>query len=195
MVSANAAMLASGIGMYLMFSLLTRYFQTPAAADYGFGLSGLLAGAALIPFSVFGFVAGRWTPHVSARLTTSWTFAAHAMTVIIASVLFVIAPESIIATLVSMSILGFGVGGISAIMPNLVLEGIPPEETSSILSINQIVRSVGFSIGSALAGLLLGIATPAGTMLPTESGYKLAAVCVLPLLIISSLSVVLVRRK
>ena len=186
---ANTAMLTSGIGMYLLFSLLTRYVQTPADAGYGFGLSGVLAGAALIPFSVFGFVAGRLTPRLTRRVPAKSTFAIHAAFVIVAAVLFAIAPGSLVITLLAMAVLGFGVGGVSAIMPQLVLDGIPRQETSSVLSINQIVRSVGFSIGSALAGLLLANATPNGALLPEEHGYPIAALWVLPLILLSIVAV------
>ena len=191
---SNAAMLTAGIGMYLMFSLLTRYVQTPASAGYGFGLSGLLAGATLIPFSVLGFIAGRLTPWLTKQLTARGPFGFYASTIALAAALYVINPNSLVATLASMSVLGFGVGGISAIMPRLVLDGVPKAETSSVLSINQIVRSVGFSMGSALAGLLLAIATPNGARLPDQHGYATAAIYALPLVAVSS-AFVLVRRK
>jgi predicted MFS family arabinose efflux permease len=172
---ANCAMLLAGIGMYLLFSLLTRYVQTPLEAGYGFGLSGVLAGAALIPFSLLGFVAGRFSPRMTARLGDDWMFVACAAAVVIAAILFAVLPQSLIAVLVAMGVLGYGVGGASAVMPALVLAGAPAEETASVLSINQIVRSVGFSIGSALAGLLLAAATGPEDVFPTQAGYALAA--------------------
>lgn len=193
LLRANAAMLTSAVGMYLLFSLLTRYVQTPADAGYGFGLSGVLAGAALLPFSALGFLAGRLTPWLTARLSARWSFVVDAAFVILAAGLFAIAPGSLVATLTAMAVLGFGVGGASAIMPRLVLDGVPSQETSSVLSINQIVRSVGFSIGSALAGLLLGLATSTGSF-PDRHGYTTAAVCVLPLLVLSAM-VILTGRK
>ncbi|CAH0141151.1 MFS transporter [Microbacterium sp. Bi121] len=189
-VRANAAMLFAGVGMYLLFSLLTRYVQTPLEAGYGLGLSGALAGAALIPFSVLGFVAGRLTPRLSAWLTARWTFAVHASCVVVAAVVFAGAPAPFVLTLAAMAVLGFGVGGVSAIMPSLVLDGVPRAETSSVLSMNQIVRSIGFSIGSALAGMLLASTTAAGAVFPPAAGYPAAAVWVLPLLVVSALFVV-----
>ncbi|TDC08774.1 hypothetical protein E1267_09405 [Nonomuraea longispora] len=39
----------------------------------------------------------------------------------------------------------------------------------------QVVRSVGFSIGSALAGLVLAAHTGAGSTFPTETGFTTAA--------------------
>lgn len=192
---ANAAMLTAGIGMYLLFSLLTRYVQTPADAGYGFGLSGVLAGAALIPFSVLGLIAGRLTSWLTTHVSARWTFVIYAAGVTLAAVLFAAVPDSLITTLASMAILGFGVGGASAIMPRLVLDGVPKQETSSVLSINQIVRTVGFSIGSALTGLLLATATPNGSLLPPEHGYTTAAIYVLPLLLISSGAILVGSRR
>lgn len=177
---ANAAMLVAGIGMYLLFSLLTRYLQTPATAGYGFGLSGVLAGAALIPFSVLGFVAGKVAPVGIARLSERWVYVTAVVSVMIAALLFAIGSGSLIVVLVAMTVLGFGVGGVSAVMPRLVLAGVPKPETASVLSINQIVRSVGFSIGSALTGLLLATATPHGDLIPTHHGYVSTALWVLP---------------
>lgn len=186
---ANVAMLVAGVGMYLLFSLVTRYVQTPADAGYGFGLAGVLAGAALIPFSAFGFLAGRLTPRLAARATPRWTFVIFGGLVILAGLLFAVGPDSIIATLAAMALLGGGVGGASAIMPALVLDGVPREETASVLSINQIVRTVGFSTGSAAAGLLLATATPAGALFPREQGYVVAAWCVIPLLLLAAAAI------
>lgn len=192
---ANCAMLLAGIGMYLLFSLLTRYVQTPPDAGYGFALSGVLAGAALIPFSLLGFVAGRLTPRLAASLGDAWTFVVCAAAVMVAAVLFALLPQSLLATLAAMGVLGYGVGGASAVMPALVLAGAPVEETASVLSINQIVRSVAFSIGSALAGLLLAAATGAGDVFPSQVGYALAALCVVPLLLISGIPILSGRMR
>lgn len=119
-----------------------------------------------------------------------WTFVIYAGRVILAAILFAMVPGSLIATLTSMAILGFGVGGASAIMPQLVLNGVPQQETSSVLSINQIVRTMGFSIGSALASLVLATATETGNVLSTASGYAIAAFCVLSLLVLSALAII-----
>lgn len=179
---ANAAMLVAGIGLYLLFSLLTRYVQTPPGAHYGFALPGVAAGAALIPFSLLGFVAGKALPLLIARITERWTYALATAVATAAALLFAVASQSLPAVLAAIALLGFAVGGVSAVMPRLVLTGVSQGETASVLSINQIVRSIGFSIGSALAGLLLASTTPTGTLLPTQHGYSTAALwALLPL--------------
>lgn len=192
---ANTAMLIAGVGMYLLFSLLTRYLQTPATADYGFGIPGVASGAALIPFSALGFLAGRLAPTWVARFSARWFYAVSVLAVIAAAVLFAAIPGSLVAVLIAMSVLGFGVGGVSAVMPTLVLIDVPKPETASVLSINQIVRSIGFSIGSALAGALLAASTSPGALVPDESGYTSAALWVVPILAISAATLLTSRRS
>ena len=188
-------MLIVGIGMYLLFSALTRYVQTPADATYGFGLPGVLAGASLIPFSVLGFVAGKIAPAALKKFSERWVYSVAALSVIVAALLFALFPDSLLAVLLSMSVLGFGVGGVSAVMPRLVLNGVPKLETASVLSINQIVRSIGFSIGSALAGLLLAAATDSAELHPAQSGYATAAYSVVPFVLLSIAVAVATRQR
>jgi MFS family permease len=117
----------------------------------------------------------------------------------IAAAIFAATTESLILVLIVMAVLGFGVGGVSAVMPKLVLLGVPGTETASVLTINQIVRSIGFSIGfsigSAIAGLILTLATPQGTLLPTQSGYVRATLWVLLPLAASTLLILVAPRQ
>ena len=78
--------------------------------------------------------------------------------------------------LAAMAILGFGVGSFSAAMPAVILAVTPKSETSSAMSFNQVVRSVGFSLGSAIGGLVLAAGTGAGHLFPTDGAYTTAAV-------------------
>jgi predicted MFS family arabinose efflux permease len=60
-------------------------------------------------------------------------------------------------------------------MPGVILAVTPTGETSSAMGINQVVRSVGFSAGSALGGLILAAYTYSGQAFPTQRGYSTAA--------------------
>jgi hypothetical protein len=75
----------------------------------------------------------------------------------------------------TMAILGYGVGGFSAAMPPVILAVTPPGETSAAMGVNQVVRSTGFALGSALGGLILSAGTPAGHLFPAGSAYTTAA--------------------
>ncbi|WP_325039674.1 MFS transporter [Kribbella sp.] len=171
--AANLVMLTGGVGMYLLFSLITRYVQTPAASGYGFGLNTFQAGLVLVPFSVLGFVAGRLVPQWRDRLGARLLLAASTAFVLAAFVLFALARSHLAEPIVAIGILGFGVGAFSAAMPTVILAVTPPAETASAMSVNAVVRSVGFSTGSALGGLILAAHTTG--VFPHESGYGAAA--------------------
>lgn len=172
---ANLAMLVGGAGMYLLLSLITRYVQTPPSGGYGFGLSTFAAGLVLVPFSALGFVAGRLTPPLRSALGANRVLAGSAGVVLVGFVLFASDRGHIGVVLTAMGVLGFGVGSFSSAMPAVILSVTPRSETSSAMSFNGVLRSVGFSLGSALGGLILGAATGAGRSFPRDSGYTLAA--------------------
>jgi predicted MFS family arabinose efflux permease len=173
--AANLAMLVGGAGTYLLLSLVTRYVQTPASVGYGFALSTFEAGLVLVPFSVLGYLAGRTAPRLQSQVTGTVMILVAAAAVATAAGIFAVARDPIWWPLLSMALLGYGAGTLAATMPTIILRTTPMAETASAMSVNQVVRGVGFSTGSALAGLLLARHTVAGSAFPTESGYTTAA--------------------
>ncbi len=193
---ANIAMLVGGVGMYLLLTLITRYSQTPQGAGYGFGLSTFVAGLVLVPFSALGFVAGKLTPRVRERLDAPLLLAGSAVVVLGAFALFAVARSNLAELFVAMGVLGFGVGSFSAAMPGVILAVTPQRETSSAMSFNQVVRSVGFSLGSALGGLVLAAGTDTGHLFPTDGAYTTAALVGIAAMSLTALtSLVLARQR
>jgi predicted MFS family arabinose efflux permease len=172
---ANIAMFVGGIGMYLLLTLITRYAQTPDRAGYGFGLTTFVAGLVLVPFSALGFVAGKVTPRLRGRIGAPSLLAVSAVVVLTACALFGAARSDLAEIFAAMAILGFGVGTFSAAMPGVILAATPRSETSSAMGFNQVVRSVGFSLGSAIGGLVLAAGTSAGHLFPDDGAYTTAA--------------------
>lgn len=193
---ANIAMLVGGSGMYLLLTLITRYAQTPHSAGYGFGLTTFVAGLVLIPFSVLGFVSGRLTPRVRERIDGPLLLAGSAAIVGGGFVLFAAARSNLAELLVAMGLLGFGVGGFSAAMPGVILAVTPKSETSSAMSFNYVVRSVGYSLGSAIGGLALAAGTDTGRLFPDDGAYTTAALIGVAAMAITTMtSLVLARRR
>ena len=193
---ANLAMFVGGIGMYLLLTLITRYAQTPHGAGYGFGLTTFVAGLVLIPFSVLGFVAGKLTPRVRTRIADPLLLAGSAVVVGGGFALFAAARSNLAELFVAMGVLGFGVGGFSAAMPGVILAVTPKSETSSAMSFNYVVRSVGYSLGSALGGLILTAGTGPGHRFPDDGAYTTAALVGIGAMAITTLaSLALARRR
>ncbi|MGP3953887.1 MFS transporter [Streptomyces sp. 7N604] len=174
-VGANVTMLLGGVGMYLLLTLVTRYVQTPATVGYGFGVNVFVAGLVLVPFSALGFVGGKLVPPLRKRLEAATVLAVGGAMVLASLVVFAVARDQLWLSFAVMGLLGLGVGTFSAAMPAAILAVTPREETSSAMSFNQVIRSVGFSLGSALGGLVLAAHTGSTAAFPTESGYTTAA--------------------
>src|SRR3954469_16044688 len=193
---ATLAMFVGGIGMYLLLTLITRYAQTPYGAGYGFGLTTFVAGLILIPFSVLGFVAGKVTPRVRTRIADPLLLAGSAVVVGGGFALFTATRSNLAELFAAMGVLGFGVGGFSAAMPGVILAITPKSETSSAMSFNYVVRSVGYSLGSAIGGLILAAGTGPGHLFPDDSAYTTAALVGIGAMAITTLtSLALARRR
>ncbi|MGW4468022.1 MFS transporter [Micromonospora sp. NPDC004704] len=193
---ANVAMFVGGSGMYLLLTLITRYAQTPNSVGYGFGLTTFAAGLVLVPFSVLGFIAGKLTPRVRERIDAPLLLAGSAVVVGGGFVLFAAERSNLAELLTAMGVLGFGVGSFSAAMPGVILAVTPKSETSSAMSFNYVVRSVGYSLGSALGGLTLAAGTDSGHLFPNDGAYTTAALIGIAAMAITALtSLTLARHR
>jgi MFS family permease len=86
-------------------------------------------------------------------------------------------------------VLGVGVGLGYAAMPALIMQAVPLRETGAANGLNALMRSLGTSIASAVAGaiLALSVTTAGGVTGPSEGGFLLtltlglgaAVVCVI----------------
>lgn len=190
---ANIAMFIGGIGMYLLLTLITRYAQTPSSTGYGFGLTTFVAGLVLVPFSVLGFVAGKLTPRARERIGAPLVLAASAVIVAAAFALFATARTNIAELLIAMATLGFGVGSFSSAMPGVILAVTPKDETSSAMSVNQVVRSVGFSLGSAIGGLVLAAGTT--SQFPDGTAYSTASWIGAAIMVATAFTCVVLQKK
>jgi len=94
-----------------------------------------------------------------------------------------------------MGVLGFGVGSFSAAMPGVILAVTPKSETSSAMSFNYVVRSVGYSLGSAIGGLVLAAGTDAGHLFPDDSAYTTAALIGIAAMAITTMTSLALARQ
>jgi predicted MFS family arabinose efflux permease len=95
----------------------------------------------------------------------------------------------------AMGVLGFGVGSFFATMPGVILAVTPKSETSSAMSFNQVVRSVGLSLGSAIGGLVLAASTNTGHLSPTNSAYTTAALVGIAAMAITAMTSIALALK
>ena len=175
-VGANLAALLLAMGMYIAMSLVNRLMQTPASVGYGFSATLVTTGLMLLPLSLGSLVSQPIARRVAARWGIGVVLPIGALLVAATLLWLAVAHDRLADVAVATALLGVGVGCSFAAMPALIVASVPPERTGSATSLNQVLRSVGGSLGSAVGIAFLTAHHPAGQPFPLESGYTAAFV-------------------
>jgi MFS family permease len=173
MMAGNGCGIILAVAMYMYLTGVTEYIQTPEAKGYGFSASILVAGLSLVPFSVFSIAASRTLPLLTRLVGLRGLLPVGTLIIAAGGVFFALFHTALWQAFVMLGILGIGFGSTFAAIPGLIVRSVPESETGSAMGFYQVVRYIGFSLGSALAASILSSHTPAGEHLPTESGYLL----------------------
>lgn len=170
----NIASLVFGFAMFAMSLVLPQLLQLPEATGYGLGQSMLVVGLVMAPS---GLVMMAMAP-ASARITTARgprvTLMAGAAVVALGYLLVMVLMSQIWHFVAASMVIGAGIGLGYGAMPALIMGAVARSETASANSINTLMRSIGTSISSAVAGVVLAHMTTdlGGTALPTPNGFR-----------------------
>jgi MFS family permease len=194
-LSAHSAALLVGLSNYLLLAAVPILAQAPAASGSGFGTSIVVAGLVLLPFSAAGVVGGRLARILADRAGPHLVLPVAALVQSGAFVLFWLTRTELWQLFVVMTVAGVGVGAAFAALPALVVSAVPPSETGSAMSLNQVLRYVGFAIGSALTAAVLAARTSPGAAAPAGSGYATLALVGLAVCLATAALTWLVARR
>lgn len=194
-LAANATAVLASVGMYLLLATIVRFVQTPASAGYGFGATVVIAGLLLLPFSMASVASSRLAAFIAKRLAPILVLPIGCLIFVAAMGYFALERTSLVHIAVTMTIAGLGVGCTFAAMPGLIVRAVPPHETGSAMSFNQVLRYIGYSTGSALSATILEMHTPAGAALPTDGGYAAIAYVGCGLWLLSAIVSYIVPRR
>ncbi|MFF4815775.1 MFS transporter [Kitasatospora sp. NPDC001309] len=193
-LSADVAGLVAGVGMYLLISLVIRYVQTPTGTGYGLGASVVVAGLVLLPFSAVSLLSSKMVPVLTRRTSSALVLPIGCAVSLVSMLAFLFARDHLWEHLVVMGIAGLGVGCTFAVMPGLIVAAVPAQEVGSAVSFNQLLRTIGYSTGSALCGAVLQAHTAPGQLLPADSGYRDAALIGCAVWVVIGLTTIVLPR-
>jgi MFS family permease len=174
--SAHSAALLVGLSNYLLLASVPVLAQAPASDGDGFNASIVVAGLVLLPFSAASVLAGRLARLLADRAGQHLVLPVAALVQSGAFVLFGLTRTDLWQLFVVMAVAGLGVGAAFAAFPALIVSAVPTSETGSAMSLNQVLRYVGFAVGSALTATVLAAATPEPGAAPASNGYTTIAV-------------------
>ncbi|MFJ1972548.1 MFS transporter [Streptomyces sp. NPDC087903] len=170
----NLASVALGFSMFAMSLVLPQLLQLPTQTGYGLGKSMMTVGLVLAPQGLVMMAMSAVSAGVTKAKGPKVTLMIGALIVAAGyGVSLVLMSEVWHLVLVS-CVIGAGVGFTYGALPALIMGAVDPTQTGAANSLNTLMRSLGTSFASALAGVILAQMTTdfGGTALPAENGFK-----------------------
>ncbi|MEX0158730.1 MFS transporter [Microbacterium sp. LMI11-1-1.1] len=169
---ANLTAVGLGATLYLGLSISSLVAQAPDSTSYGIGLPVFWAGFVMLPLSVGSFSANRLVRRFTHRVSLEALLPIGAGLMTSAGILLWLAHTEFWAILTGMLVFGLGMGSSYAAMPVLIARSVAADELGSSVSFNQVLRTVGSSIGTAVSGAVLA-AHMTSDLYPSDAGISM----------------------
>ncbi|MFI5795842.1 MFS transporter [Streptomyces sp. NPDC051677] len=170
----NLASTAFGFSMFAMSLVLPQLLQLPEATGYGLGRSLLAAGLVMAPTGLVMMATAPLSALVSKARGPKVTLMLGAVIVAAGYGLNIVLMDAVWELVLVSCVIGAGIGFAYGAMPALIMGAVDPSETAAANSLNTLMRSIGTSTASAVAGVILAQMTTTfgGAPLPSENGFK-----------------------
>lgn len=170
----NLASMAFGFSMFAMSLVLPQLLQLPEATGYGLGRSLLAAGLVMAPTGLVMMATAPLSALVSKARGPKVTLMLGAVIVAAGYGLNIVLMDAVWELVLVSCVIGAGIGFAYGAMPALIMGAVDPSETAAANSLNTLMRSIGTSTASAVAGVLLARMTTTfgGAALPSQNGFK-----------------------
>ncbi|MGP4005350.1 MFS transporter [Streptomyces sp. 4N124] len=170
----NLASIAVGFAMFAMSLVLPQLLQLPAQTGYGLGKSMLIAGLVMAPSGLVMMATAPVSAAVSKARGPKVTLMIGALIVAAGYLLNIALMTEVWHFVLVSCVIGAGIGFTYGSMPALIMAAVPASETAAANSLNTLMRSIGTSTASAIAGVILAQMTTdfGGYALPSQNGFK-----------------------
>ncbi|MCD7445561.1 MFS transporter [Streptomyces lincolnensis] len=170
----NLASVAIGFSMFAMSLVLPQLLQLPVQTGYGLGRSMLVAGLVMAPSGLVMMATAPLSAAVSRAKGPKVTLMIGAVIVACGYGLGLVLMSQVWQLTLISCVIGAGIGFTYGSMPALIMAAVPASETAAANSLNTLMRSIGTSTASALAGVVLSQMTISlgGYALPSENGFR-----------------------
>ncbi|MEU5462023.1 MFS transporter [Streptomyces althioticus] len=170
----NLASVAIGFAMFSMSLVIPQVLQLPERTGYGLGQSLLSAGLVMAPSGLVMMALAPVSALVSRARGPKATLMIGALIVAAGYGLNVALMSEVWHFVLASCVIGAGIGFCYGAMPTLIMSAVPASETGAANSLNTLMRSIGTSVASAVAGVVLAqLTTRFGPYaLPSEDAFR-----------------------
>ncbi|MEU0653681.1 MFS transporter [Streptomyces albogriseolus] len=170
----NLASVAIGFAMFSMSLVIPQVLQLPERTGYGLGQSLLSAGLVMAPSGLVMMALAPVSALVTRARGPKVTLMTGALIVAAGYGLNVALMSEVWHFVLASCVIGAGIGFCYGAMPTLIMGAVPASETGAANSLNTLMRSIGTSVASAVAGVVLAqMTTRFGPYaLPSEDAFR-----------------------
>jgi Na+/melibiose symporter-like transporter len=170
----NLAGLAFGFSFFAIQLVIPQLMQLPEQTGYGLGKSLLAVGLVLAPQGLVMMAVAGLSAAISKARGPKLSLMLGAVVVAAGYGLNIVMMSEVWQLVVVSCVIGAGVGLAYGALPMLVMSAVPVSETAAANSLNTLLRAIGTSVASAVAGVVLAQLTTTfgGTALPSENAFK-----------------------
>ena len=186
-LTADVSALLIALAMYLFLPIIIEFVQIPVTSGYGFGTSILVSGLVFVPLSVGSFLASRLLTAYASRFGVRSMIPFGSLMFAASTLFFALEHRALWEAFVASGIAGIGIGFTFAAMPGFVVRAVPASETGSAMGLYQVLRSIGLSLGSALAAAVLITFTAPGHVYPSYQGFRVTLIIATALCLVTAL--------
>ncbi len=151
----NIASVVFAFAMFAQSLVLPQVLQLPAATGHGLGQSLLVTGLVLVPGGLVMMVMAPVAAKISNARGPRATLLLGALVVAFGYGAGVLLLSAVWQLVVISAVIGAGMGLGYGAMPALIMGAVPTSETAAANSLNTLMRSIGTSVSSAVAGVVL----------------------------------------
>ncbi|TDO49140.1 MFS transporter [Kribbella sp. VKM Ac-2527] len=171
----NLASAVFGFAMFAMSLVLPTLLQLPKTTGFGLGQSMLTAGLVLAPSGLVMMATAPLSATISKTRGPKITLMLGALVVSAGYAVGIVLMAEVWQLIIVSAVIGAGIGLAYGAMPGLIMAAVPVSETAAANSLNTLMRSIGTSISSAVAGVILAQMTMSlgPVTVPSQNGFRL----------------------
>ncbi|MFD4669146.1 MFS transporter [Lentzea sp. NPDC058450] len=151
----NISSLVFAFAMFAQSLVLPQVLQLPVATGHGLGQSLLVTGLVLVPSGLVMMATAPVAARISNARGPRATLILGALVVAFGYGIGIFMLTAVWQLVVISAVIGAGIGLGYGAMPALIMGAVPASETAAANSLNSLMRAIGTSVSSAVAGVVL----------------------------------------
>jgi MFS family permease len=167
--TTNLAAFLIGAGMYAAFIVFPEFAQLPKSTGFGFGSSVVASSLYLLPAAICMTVAGSFAGGISRRFGSRAALIVGSFAAAAAFLYSALQHSHPYDILITMALLGIGMGLAFAALGNLIVGAVEPHQTGVASGMNTVMRTLGGALGGQISATFIAGHTIGG--LPTVTGF------------------------